>query len=69
MALLLLSYFFENPVYTYELSPMAKDTFSFLDKSIFNARAMFERDESSAVNKIILLYDTEQKAEFQKTGE
>jgi hypothetical protein len=56
-----------NPAY--ELSPMAKDTFSFVDKSMFYVRVRFERDESGAVNKIILMYDTGQNDEFQKTGE
>jgi hypothetical protein len=56
-----------NPVY--ELSPMAKDTFSFVDTSMFYVRVKFERDKSGAVTKIILLYDTGQKDEFKKTGE
>jgi C-terminal processing protease CtpA/Prc len=56
-----------NPAY--ELSPMTKDLFSFTDKSMFYVRVKFERDESGAVNKIVLLYDTGQKDESQKTGE
>jgi hypothetical protein len=48
---------------------MTKDLFSFVDKSMFYVRVKFERDESGAVNKIVLLYDTGQKEEFQKTGE
>ncbi len=56
-----------NPAY--ELAPMAKDTFSFVDESMFYVRVRFERDKSGAVNKIFLLYDAGQKDEFQKTGE
>lgn len=56
-----------NPAY--ELAPMAKDTFSFVDESMFYVRVRFERDKSGAVTKIFLLYDTGQKDEFQKTGE
>jgi hypothetical protein len=55
-----------NPIY--ELVPMAKDTFSFADDSMFYVRVRFDRDESGDVNKIVLLYDTGQKSEFQKTG-
>ena len=53
----------------YELLPMAKDTFSFEDKSMFYVRVKFERNESGTVNKMILLYDTGQKREYQKTEE
>lgn len=56
-----------NPMF--ELTPMTKDLFSFVDKSMFYVRVKFERDESGAVNKLILLYDTGQKDDFQKTGE
>jgi hypothetical protein len=53
----------------YVLSPMMKDTFSFADKGMFYVRVKFERDESGAVNKIILMYDTGQNSEYEKTGE
>jgi hypothetical protein len=56
-----------NP--SYILSPMTKDVFSFVDKGMFYVRLKFIRDESGAINKIILLFDTGQKDEFQKTGD
>jgi hypothetical protein len=43
--------------------------FSFIDKSMFYVRVKFVRDASGAVNKIILIYDTGQIDEIEKTGE
>lgn len=57
----------KNP--SYELYPMAKDVFSFIDKSMFYVRVKFAKDASGAVSKIILIYDTGQKDEIEKTGE
>ena len=48
----------------YELEPMAKDLFSFVDKSMFYARIKFGRDRSGAIDKMIIVYDTGQKDEF-----
>lgn len=48
----------------YELAPMSKDLFSFVDKGMFYVRIRFGRDESGAINKMIMLYDTGQKREY-----
>ena len=48
----------------YELEPMTKDLFWFVDKSMFYARIRFGRDKSGAIDKIIMVYDTGQKEEF-----
>lgn len=50
----------------YELEPMTKDLFAFTDKSMFYVRIKFDRDQSGTVNKMIMVYDTGQKAEFLK---
>jgi hypothetical protein len=50
----------------YELAPMTKDLFSFVDKSMFYARIKFGRDQSGAIDKLIMIYDTGQKREFEK---
>jgi len=51
----------------YELEPMSKDLFSFVDKGMFYVRIRFGRDESGAIDKMIMLYDTGQKSEYSKT--
>jgi hypothetical protein len=51
----------------FELKPMAKDLFLFVDKSMFYARIKFGRDKSGVINKMIIVYDTGQKDEFPKT--
>lgn len=48
----------------YELAPMSKDLFSFVDKGMFYVRIRFVRDESGSINKMIMLYDTGQKREY-----
>lgn len=53
----------------YELEPMSRDLFSFVDKGMFYVRIQFNRDKSGVVDKIILLYDTGQKREYKKTGD
>jgi len=50
----------------YELEPMTKDLFSFVDKSMFYARIRFGRDKSGTIVKMIMVYDTGQKEEFPK---
>ena len=52
----------------YELEPMTKDLFAFVDKSMFYVRIKFDRDQSGTVNKMIMVYDTGQKAESLKKG-
>jgi hypothetical protein len=52
----------------YELEPMAKDLFSFVDKSMFYARIKFGRHKSGTLDKMIIVYDTGQKDEFRKTN-
>jgi len=51
----------------FELKPMAKDLFLFVDKSMFYARIKFGRNKSGVINKMIIVYDTGQKDEFPKT--
>jgi hypothetical protein len=48
----------------YELEPMTKDLFSFVDKSMFYARIRFGREQSGAIDKLIMVYDTGQKDEI-----
>ncbi|UCE42419.1 MAG: S41 family peptidase [Candidatus Aminicenantes bacterium] len=50
----------------YELEPMKKDLFSFVDNSMFYVRIKFGRNQSGAVDKMILVYDTGQKNEVPK---
>ena len=50
----------------YELEPMTKDLFSFVDKAMFYVRIKFGRSQSGSVDKMILLYDTGQKDELLK---
>jgi hypothetical protein len=50
----------------YELEPMTKDLFSFVDKAMFYVRIKFGRSQSGNVDKMILLYDTGQKSEVPK---
>ena len=50
----------------YELEPMTADLFSFVDNGMFYVRIKFHRDESGKIAKMILVYDTGQKDEFQK---
>jgi len=52
----------------YELEPMTKDLFLFVDKSMFYARIKFGRDQSGAIDKLIMVYDTGQKDEFPKNN-
>jgi hypothetical protein len=53
----------------YELEPMAKDLFLFVDKSMFYARIKFGRDKLGVIDRMIIVYDTGQKDEFPKTNE
>ncbi len=50
----------------YELEPMSQDLFAFVDKSMFYVRIKFGRDQSGAIDKMILFYDTGQKNELPK---
>ncbi len=61
-----LAYQRENQA-TYELAPMSKDLFSFVDKGMFYVRIRFFRDSSGAVDSLIMLYDTGQKREYKKS--
>jgi hypothetical protein len=50
----------------YELEPMTKDMFSFVDKGMFYVRVRFSRSQSGDVDTMILVYDTGQKDEILK---
>ncbi len=56
----------EQPAY--ELEPMTKELFSFVDKSMFYVRIKFDRDKYGDVDKMIMVYDTGQKDEFRKNN-
>lgn len=53
----------------YELEPMTKDLFSFVDKGMFYVRIKFGRGHTGTIDKLILVYDTGQKDEFSKFKE
>ncbi|MBA7521366.1 hypothetical protein ES705_13473 [subsurface metagenome] len=53
----------------YELAPMSKDIFSFVDKGMFYVRIRFGRNELETIDKMILIYDTGQKREYSKTND
>ena len=52
----------------YKLKAMSKDLFAFENEAMFYVRIKFGRDESGAINKIILLYDVSPPQEYTKNG-
>ncbi|MBT4400409.1 MAG: S41 family peptidase [Bacteroidetes bacterium] len=51
----------------YELAPMSKDLFSFVDQGMFFVRIRFTRDQTGLINKMFMIYDTGKEVEFSKT--